>query len=1023
MKRLQYHTFLISPKTNSSTARRDKHVSHYRVASLQYSCLESIRDILNKIASIYNLKESQSTIQSYLFEVNRTAVKDSIRFPPSYSNILMNYLLSSEKTNENVIQLIVTLGSSFLLNKLVVPRDFSKPQLLEHIFHQFHLQSVDFSYCQFLDDSLVNRFVQCMTHHTQPLRKLVLRGTMFTQINALNPLTRLECLDISELNYLQPIPDCKSLQDYIQHFSKTFPQLTDLNIYNTNLSSQEECVPNRRFQLLRPVFSKIILVHLDLSCSQSQNTPPLIAEQVHKFFHNLSTISTLEYLDVSFWPVKIENFRTFQQRNTMLGFLGLLGTDIVRNPLLSAITSEFTSTCDETSVINSIRRYADRRDYVNYIVNRLIEVVDMDTHQFEHPNELTNILLDIIEENYLYNKTSLPLPIHMPTFVDITYIISRILDKVFLDHLSSHTVKRIIFMFNIMLKLANVNTSCNKELLLNIFTVLSNFIFTEYISFLETFINDVYQLVLQLLETFKTFSSRINFFSSLSNFNTSNLLEVSTLVLSHFSWNHFQNDNLMVLADFLYFVTNVILTTLEGSKSTIPTLGYLAAIMSSIFRSRSKELKHLLSDQLCKVLTQAHARASNVFVENVSKCFEYVMESFFTSEEDICDVKHIHKIVECAFSCLSTEGLDDNIVYSLCATIVYYWCTVGRMFLQSPIVEKEATLVLVRSKLCEIQRNISDIKLLRLVTELMRLLLSYNEGAVKPILEERERDELRIPFIRSHNNLYNRVKKVSRGITIHINIHKSSCYQSITQMCLKSVIPPPYEQQKHEIHSLMYRLLQDGEYCYLIHIEWFRRWKRYVGYDNCNMSNAGLVLCKPGPIDNTSLLDEGKLRRDQVDEIDYTLVPEEVWYQLVSWYGIGRDSIGIRRQVVEYEKGVRRFQVEIYPIELKACLYHNEEDYKIVTMSRCDTIQTLDKLIRQVYNIESTKHTRVYKKNHSRNFRSSYQLIQNMNLDARDVELFDDLFVLLEVQNADFTHTPSLVSDHAVTPFYANRYL
>ena len=974
-------------------------MSHYRVASLQYSCLESIRDILNKIASIYNLKESQSTIQSYLFEVNRTAVKDSTRFPSSYSNILMNYLLSSEKTNENVIQLIVTLGSSFLLNRLVVPRDFSKPQLLEPIFQQFHLQFIDFSYCQFLDDSLVNRFVQCMTHHTQPLRKLVLRGTMFTQINTLNPLTRLECLNISESNYLQPIPDCKSLQDYIQHFSVTFPQLTDLNIYNTNLSSQKrctKCVPKCREQLLRPVLSKSILVHLDLSCYQSQSTPPWIA--VHKFFHNLSTISTLEYLDVSFWPVKIEDLRTFQQRNTMLSFLGLLGTDIVSHPLLSAITSEFTSTCSETSVINSIRRYADRRDYVNYIVNGLVEVVDIDTHQFEHPDELTNILLDIIEENYLCNRTSLPLPIHMPTFVDITYIISRILDKVFLDHLSTHTVKRIIFVFNNMLKLANVNISRNKELLLNILTVLSNFIVYEYISFLEIFINDVYQLVvLQLLETFSTFSSRINF-------NTSNLLEVSTLVLSHFSWKHFQNDNLMLFVDFLYLVTNVILTTLKGSKSTIPTLGYLAVIMSSIFRSRSKELRHLLSDQLCKVLTQAQDRASNVVVENVSKCFEYVMESFFTSEEDIGDVKHIHKIVECAFSSLSTEGLDDNIVYSLCATIVYYWCTVERMFLQSPIVEKDATLVLVRSKLCEIQSNISGIKLLRFVTELMRLLLSYNEGAVKPILKERERDELRIPFIRSHNNLYNRVKKVSRGITIHINIHKSSCYQSITQMCLKSVIPPHYEQQKHEIHSLMYRLLQDGEYWYLIHIEWFRRWKRYVGYDKWNTSNAGLVLCKPGPIDNTSLLDEGKLRRDQVDELDYTLVPEEAWCKLLSWYGIGRDSIGIRRQVVEYEKVVKRCKVEVYLLRLKACLYHNEEDYKIVTMSRCDTIQTLDKLIRQVYNIESTKHTRVYKKNYRP---PSFELIRNMNLDARDVGLFEEQFVLLEVQNAHFTPTPT----------------
>ena len=35
-------------------------------------------------------------------------------------------------------------------------------------------------------------------------------------------------------------------------------------------------------------------------------------------------------------------------------------------------------------------------------MNCLIEEVDRDTHQFQHPDQLTKILLDIIEENYLY---------------------------------------------------------------------------------------------------------------------------------------------------------------------------------------------------------------------------------------------------------------------------------------------------------------------------------------------------------------------------------------------------------------------------------------------------------------------------------------------------------------------------------------------------------------------------------------------------------------------------------------------
>ena len=104
------------------------------------------------------------------------------------------------------------------------------------------------------------------------------------------------------------------------------------------------------------------------------------------------------------------------------------------------------------------------------------------------------------------------------------------------------------------------------------------------------------------------------------------------------------------------------------------------------------------------------------------------------------------------------------------------------------------------------------------------------------------------------------------------------------------------------------------------------------------MSNAGDENINPGPINNTSLLDQAKLRRGQIDEIDYKLVPEEAWYKLLSWYGIGRDSISIRRQVVEYGKFVKQCKVEVYPLELKACLYPKESDFIIVTMSRCDTI-------------------------------------------------------------------------------------
>ena len=94
------------------------------------------------------------------------------------------------------------------------------------------------------------------------------------------------------------------------------------------------------------------------------------------------------------------------------------------------------------------------------------------------------------------------------------------------------------------------------------------------------------------------------------------------------------------------------------------------------------------------------------------------------------------------------------------------------------------------------------------------------------------------------------------------------------------------------------------------------------------------------------MLDQGKLRRDQVNESDYKLAPEEAWYKLLSWYGIGRDFIKIRRQVIEYGKSVKQCKVQAYPLELMA--YPNENDYKIVTLSRCDTIHTLVSLIRSI---------------------------------------------------------------------------
>ena len=210
---------------------------------------------------------------------------------------------------------------------------------------------------------------------------------------------------------------------------------------------------------------------------------------------------------------------------------------------------------------------------------------------------------------------------------------------------------------------------------------------------------------------------------------------------------------------------------------------------------------------------------------------------------------------------------------------------------------------------------------------------------------------------------------------------------------------PPYDSQKSELHAHLSKPLHSGQKWYLVHIRWFKQWKRYVGYDNWDKSNAGEEVARPGPIDNTSLLDHGKLRRHQVDEIDYKLVPEEAWKKLASWYGLTPDSIAISRRVVEYGKFVKQCKVEIYPLELKACLYPKENEFKIVRISRCDTIRILERKIRKVFSIEANKEVRVY----NRYMTYTYELIKDLNQEAQDVGLFDGQCVLLEVQNQDAT--------------------
>ena len=80
------------------------------------------------------------------------------------------------------------------------------------------------------------------------------------------------------------------------------------------------------------------------------------------------------------------------------------------------------------------------------------------------------------------------------------------------------------------------------------------------------------------------------------------------------------------------------------------------------------------------------------------------------------------------------------------------------------------------------------------------------------------------------------------------------------------------------------------------------------------------------------------LKDHLMEDLDYSLVPEEVWRKFVSWYGIEELSRPIPRYVVEHGLHVKHCKVEIYFVEFKLALHPEVKSIVTKKFSRADTI-------------------------------------------------------------------------------------
>uniref|UniRef100_A0A669BTR4 Ubiquitin carboxyl-terminal hydrolase n=1 Tax=Oreochromis niloticus TaxID=8128 RepID=A0A669BTR4_ORENI len=213
---------------------------------------------------------------------------------------------------------------------------------------------------------------------------------------------------------------------------------------------------------------------------------------------------------------------------------------------------------------------------------------------------------------------------------------------------------------------------------------------------------------------------------------------------------------------------------------------------------------------------------------------------------------------------------------------------------------------------------------------------------------------------------------------------------------------PSTESQKQTIGSLLKTSLKKGDEWYLIDSRWFKQWKKYVGFDSWDMYNVGERSLYPGPIDNSGLFSDQEtqaLKEHLIDELDYVLVPTEAWNKLVSWYGCLEGQRPIVRKVVEHGMFVKHCKVEVYLLELNLCENDNMDNVVTRHFSKADTIDTIEKEMRTLFNIPSEEETRLWNKYMS----NTYEQLNKPDSTVQDAGLFQGQVLVIERKNEDGT--------------------
>ncbi|GAB2280869.1 ubiquitin-specific protease [Dionaea muscipula] len=202
---------------------------------------------------------------------------------------------------------------------------------------------------------------------------------------------------------------------------------------------------------------------------------------------------------------------------------------------------------------------------------------------------------------------------------------------------------------------------------------------------------------------------------------------------------------------------------------------------------------------------------------------------------------------------------------------------------------------------------------------------------------------------------------------------------------------------------------KEGDTFYLITQRWWQNWLDYVNQDQTNITNEeassrGLesagpcALKRPTTIDNTDLIYDitveesgsAELHDTLVEGRDYILLPQEVWDQLLSWYGGGPT---LARKVISSGLSHTELAVEVYPLRLRLLLMP-KGDRSTVRISKKESIGELYKRACEIFdlNLEQVFIWDYYGQR-------KHALMNDMDKTLDDANIQMDQDILVEVPN------------------------